>query len=297
MNLDLSLSYRRLLVIIRTGHDDCAALALGEAIAARCGALLLLRAFDDPSDPMPPDAALSWLSTTVARLSGQVREVSGELIARQPLHEAMRADIEALQPDLAIKELRRESALRRWLFTAEDTFLTRHATRPLLVVGENQSPLPKRVVAAVDPGPADQEEALNGRIVDEARRFADAVGAELHLAHAVDPIIDLPADPTMQLVGTTPLMAEELQALQRGRFERLAETMGFDRSQCHLLIGRADVALEGLCERIGADLLVTGHHRRQPLERLLGGSVSEGLIGTARRAVMVIPDCIAPHAD
>ena len=36
MNLDLSLSYRRLLVIIRTGHDDCAALALGEAIAARC---------------------------------------------------------------------------------------------------------------------------------------------------------------------------------------------------------------------------------------------------------------------
>ena len=136
-----------------------------------------------------------------------------------------------------------------------------------------------------------------GRIVDEARRFADAVGAELHLAHAVDPIIDLPADPTMQLVGTTPLMAEELQALQRGRFERLAETMGFDRSQCHLLIGRADVALEGLCERIGADLLVTGHHRRQPLERLLGGSVSEGLIGTARRAVMVIPDGIAPHAD
>ena len=185
MNLDLSLSYRRLLVIIRTGHDDCAALALGGAIAARCGALLLLRAFDDPSDPMPPGAALSWLSTTVARLSGQVREVSGELIARQPLHEAMRADIEALQPDLAIKELRRESALRRWLFTAEDTFLTRHATRPLLVVGENQSPLPKRVVAAVDPGPADQEEALNGRIVDEARRFADAVGAELQAAVGV----------------------------------------------------------------------------------------------------------------
>ena len=42
MNLDLSLSYRRLLVIIRTGHDDCAALALGEAIAARCGRLLRL---------------------------------------------------------------------------------------------------------------------------------------------------------------------------------------------------------------------------------------------------------------
>jgi nucleotide-binding universal stress UspA family protein len=56
----------------------------------------------------------------------------------------------------------------------------------------------------------------------------------------------------------------------------------------HLALGRADVALEDLCQRLGAQTVVTGRHDRRGLERFLMGSTSEVLLSHARQNVLVI---------
>ncbi|MDB5971689.1 MAG: universal stress protein [Hydrocarboniphaga sp.] len=280
--------YSKLLVIVRTGHSDCAALAQGTALAEKTGAQLLLRAFDDTAAPLPADTANAWLDTTLARLISMGVKASGERIARQPAQEAMLADIEALQPDLVIKELRRESVLRRLFFTPEDWFLARRSPRPLLVVGEGSAALPTRIVAAVDIATMDGEDLLNQRIVDEARSLAEQTGAELHLAHVYEPVIDVPEDATMQVMGTSPAMIEELSKLHRERFAAIADHFGIAEPQRHLAIGRTDLALEDLCQQIGAQTLVTGSHDRSGLERFLMGHTSEVLLSHARQNVLVV---------
>jgi universal stress protein E len=280
--------YSKLLVIVRTGHSDCAALAHGAALAEKSGARLLLRAFDDTSEPLPAETATAWLDTTLARLSASGVNVSGELIARQPVQEAMLADIEALQPDLVIKELRRESVLRRLFFTPEDWFLARRSPLPLLVVGEGSAALPTRIVAAVDIATLDGDDLLNQRIVEAARRLAAPTGAELHLAHVFEPVVDVPEDSTLQVMGTSPVLVEELHKLHRERFAAIGERFGVAEELRHLVIGRTDLALEDLCDQIGAETLVTGSHDRRRLERFLMGSTSEVLLSHAKQNVLVV---------
>ena len=280
--------YSKLLVIVRTGHSDCAALAHGAALAEKTGASLLLRAFDDNTAPLPAETATAWLATTLSRLSASGLRVNGELIARQPTAEAMVADIEALQPDLVIKELRRESVLRRLFFTPEDWFLARRSPKPLLVIGEGPATLPTRLIAAVDITATDGEDLLNQRIVDEAQRLADQTGAELHLAHVFEPVVDMPEDGMLQVMGTSPVVLEELQKLHRERFAEIAGRFGVPEERRHLAMGRADVALEDLCERLGAQTVVTGRHDRRGLERFLMGSTSEVLLSHARQNVLVV---------
>jgi len=280
--------YSKLLVIVRTGHSDCAALAHGAALAEKTGASLLLRAFDDDAAPLPAETATAWMSTTLARLAATGLSVKGELIARQPTAEAMLADIEALQPDLVIKELRRESVLRRLFFTPEDWFLARRSPQPLLVVGEGAAGLPLRIVAAVDIAALDGEDLLNQCIVDQARRLAEQTGAELHLAHVFEPVVELPEDSTLQVMGASPAMVEELQKLHRERFAEIASHFAIPEDRRHLAIGRADLALEDLCERIEAQTVVTGRHDRHGLERFLMGSTSEVLLSHGRQNVLVV---------
>lgn len=280
--------YSKLLVIVRTGHSDCAALAQGTALAGRTGAHLLLRAFDDAAEPLPAETATAWLAVTLGRLSNAGVHASGELIARQPIQEAMLADIEALQPDLVIKELRRESVLRRLFLTPEDGFLARRSPRPLLVVGEGSAELPTRIVAAVDIAALDGEDELNRRVIDAARDLAAQTGAELHLAHVFEPVLDVTDEATLQGMGTSPALIDELQTLHRDRFAVIGERYGVPEPQRHLAVGRIDLALEDLCERIGAQTVVTGIHDRSGLERLLMGSTSETLLSHAKQNVLVV---------
>lgn len=280
--------YSKLLVLVRSGHSDCAALAHGSALAEKTGAQLLLRAFDDGAEPLPAETAIAWLDTTLARLASMGIRASGELIAGQPVQEAMLADIEALQPDLVIKELRRESVLRRLFFTPEDWFLARRSPRPLLVVGEGSPALATRIVAALDIAAAEGEDLLNRCIVDAARSLARQTGAELHLAHVFEPILDVPEDASLQVIGTSPALIEELQTMHRERFAAIAERFGVAEPLRHMAVGRTDIALEDLCEQIGAQTLVTGRHDRRGLERFLMGSTSEVLLSHARQNLLVV---------
>ncbi len=287
------LAYKRLLAIVPAGNGQCAALAQSVALARRCQAELLLHAFthaagaESPGrDGRPPDDD-SWLAATITLLQSEGLRISGRLITDQPGHEAMLADIVSIRPDLVIKEMGRESGLRRLFSTPEDRHLARSSAAPLMIVGQGSAQLPTRLIAAVETSGLDDVESTNARVVSEALRLAASTGAELHMAHAIEPVITVPEDASLQSAAAAPVLTEELQALHRQRFEAIARRYDIPATRQHLVMGPIDAALEDLGERIGAELVVVGHHGRTGFQRLLLGSTSEHLLSHGKLGVLV----------
>jgi universal stress protein E len=283
-------SYQRILLIVPAGSGPSPALAQGIALARRTQAQLVLQACADSGDT--DSEAASWLASTLTLLKSEGIEASGHLSAGPANPESLLADIGRFAPDLVIKQPGKNSALRRLFSTPEDQALARQCPIPLLVVGSQGDRLPHRVLAAVDTVEAEGTDDLNAMVISQAERLAAATGAEVHIAHAVEPVINMPEDAGLQGVAATPVLTEELQALHRERFNGIAARYRIPEQHRHLVFGNVDIALEELSEQIGAEVIVAGHHPRGAFERFLVGSTSEHLLSHGKQSVLIVKQ---PH--
>src|SRR5689334_9477934 len=157
--------YQRLLLIAdRTLHQS-PALLRAIALAKASGAALDVRAFVDPApivhlwEEKIDEAGYQrylrhchrWVADEVERLSGQGVDVTVEAVfTTHPLPDILKA-VEELKPDLLIKDVTLEPALKRVFITPLDCHLLRECTIPVHLVNQVRYGLPHRVVAAVDP--------------------------------------------------------------------------------------------------------------------------------------------------
>lgn len=279
-------TYRKLLSIVATGQDQDAALIQSVNLARQCEAELRLLSYDEPESPVSDSQA--WLDATLDRLTQAGIRVSGRRLDGSPEQDAMLAEVRLQNPDLAIKQLRRESGLRRLFFTPADWHLASHSPCPFWLVGEDFITPPRHALAAVDIGGNTTDDALNHYVIVEARRLARTFAADLHLAHVCEPVIDVPEDAALQVLGTPPTMALDIHKLHEERFARIADDHDVPASQRHLGFGRIDQVLEELGEQLDAELIVAGSHDRSRLQRFLIGSVSADLISHARHSILVV---------
>jgi nucleotide-binding universal stress UspA family protein len=135
------------------------------------------------------------------------------------------------------------------------------------------SQLPRKILLATD-GSEDAE--LAGLA---AASLSVGSGAELHIVHAWQsvphPLVD--AD----------LFEEEAARILKVQAERVADA-GAAVRVAHLVMGPPVDAILDLGEEIGADLLVVGSRGHGTLERLILGSVSEGVVHHSTRPVLVV---------
>lgn len=129
------------------------------------------------------------------------------------------------------------------------------------------------------------------RGLEEALRLAQAAGGRLLLVHVIEEPLPLMVNGDWSLPGL-PLEA------WREAGERLLEAA---LAQCRQAGVEAETRLiEAGGRRIGpliaetavdwqADLIVLGTHGRRGLDRLLLGSVAEGIIRTTRTPVLLLP--------
>ena len=283
-------SYQRILLIVPAGSGPCPALTQGIELARRTKASIVLQASTDTgeADADANAESASWLASTLTLLRSEGIEASGHLIAGNAKPEALLADIAQYAPDLVIKQPGKNSTLRRLFSTPEDQQLARQCPVPLMVVGSAGAHLPHRVLAAVDIVEAEDAADLNALVIAQAERLAAATQAEVHLAHAVEPVINMPEDAGLQGVAATPVLTEELQALHRERFGLIADRYRIPQARRHLVFGNVDIALEELGEQIGAEVIVAGHHPRGAFERFLVGSTSEHLLSHGKQSVMIV---------
>jgi len=136
--------------------------------------------------------------------------------------------------------------------------------------------------------PTDFSEISDG-CVDQAVELARALGSEVVLLHAVEPVV-LAGD----LFGASAVanVMEELQrAARQGlalRLERLRKRRGI-RCRSVLVNGTAAAAIVDTAVRLGVDLIMMATHGRSGLSHLFLGSVAERVLRGARCPVLTVP--------
>lgn len=295
--------YRKLLILLSADMQHGEALARGALLARASGAELVVQLFCDTQrsaqglhDPQLIDQVerkmretrQHWLETTLSDLGRQGLTASGTVVRGHPVREAMLAAIMEVEPDLTLKSVHHESALRRLFITPDDWYLARFSPSPLLIVAEAQARLPNHVIVAVDPVSQRSESNLTDRIVATALTYALQAGADLHMAYVSQPITDLLADAGLVGGVAAPELLNQVEEARRGQFSVLADRHGVPRERQHFLHGRVDAALNALADQVGAGLIVVGSNHRKGLDRFLLGSTTEDLLAHARHDVLVV---------
>jgi nucleotide-binding universal stress UspA family protein len=131
------------------------------------------------------------------------------------------------------------------------------------------------------------------RALERAAELADAFGARLIVTSVAElvPGLVAPVGPTPELVPPPPigppLDTSETHERELDAARRLLEGRNV---ACEFVLrrGPADEAILALADEVKADLIVVGTREPGFLERLLGGSVSEGVTRGARCDVLVV---------
>jgi universal stress protein A len=140
-----------------------------------------------------------------------------------------------------------------------------------------------QILAALDDSPRAPE------VLRHAASLAAHSGARLHLCHAVNVPLGLPADAWM-------LSFDELQARlldhANGSLIRLVEQLHPPTTPIHwgdhlTRIGRPAQVIVELADELAADLLVIGSHGYGPVDRLLGTTAAR-VVNTANTSVLVV---------
>jgi len=164
------------------------------------------------------------------------------------------------------------------LVTGETTLnVARHSSVPVLVVDEGMEK-PVIAVAAVDFGPA---------CARAARMAVELLGKSgtLYLVYAEEPIDLIPGTTIAPVVEHYP---GEVVVLFRRLIEELKPPAGVI-VETVILNGAPVSVIEEFCERIGADLLVTGTHGLSRAACFFLGSVSTGLARRSQIPVLIAP--------
>ncbi len=276
--------YQRLLLIINPALRHSPAINHAAALAKASGASLhiaalvkpleILSLLDEGVQEKARESYLQdhrdWLKNQAANLNALGLKVTTEVMWADDMKQDILDHVTEMQPDLLIKEVQHESALKRAFFTPLDWHLLRHCPIPVYLVGGGGHALPRKVVAAVDASdaaPADSE--LNERIIQQATNLALQCDAELHLLYACD----LSGVYLADMGGLAlPDITKELRTTEEQSFSKLAGRYGVPSDRRHFVLGHPVAALSDFANEQQVDVIVMGRVQYHGLEKLLGST-------------------------
>lgn len=216
-----------------------------------------------------------WLEEEAELQRSRGLTVTTEVLWVQQPYEEILLHLKEMQADMLIKDAHVESVLKRAFVTPLDWQLLRECPTPLHLVIDARHPLPRKIVAAVDPfRPDEQIKDLNDQIILAALKLATQCNAELHLLHAYDLSSMFAAEMGMGW-GTKPLsrgLSEELRDAQEQAFTVLADRHGVPEECRHFLLGAPIKVISEFAASSLADIIVIGTVHRQGLQKLLGST-------------------------
>ncbi|NWL18791.1 universal stress protein [Pseudomonas umsongensis] len=283
--------YQRLLLIINPALrqsqaiDHAAALAKASGASLHIGALIpswkLLSLLEEGDREKAREEYLqdqrNWLKYQADHLRNRGLEVTAEAKWADDLQQDILDYVAEMQPDLLIKQVQREPALKRGFFTPLDWRLLRHCPIPVYLPGEGDHPLPRKVVAAVDVSNLlVQDDALNQRIIQQASSLAIQCQAELHLVYACDASALFLGD----MGGGGLTLADLYSQLRKGHeksFLDLAGRYGVPADRRHFIEGHPVAVLHAFADEQQMDVIVMGRVQSHGLDKLLGSTTEHTL--------------------
>lgn len=242
----------------------------------RLAAHALLR----PYEPFVVDLK-AMLESLAAPLRARGLDVTTETACADPLHAALLERTQRTTADLVIKDTHHHTLAQRTILTNTDWHLIRGCPVPLLLTKPAPWANTPRVVAAVDPGHAnDKPLALDHRILDHAALFARKLGGELHALHAYIPmsvVATVNAMPPMAGAVTEADLARDREN-EFKQVSALVSDYAVAADRIHLEIGGPGEVLPRIAAQIHADIIAMGVISRSGLKRAFVGSTAEDVL-------------------
>ncbi|MSU97545.1 universal stress protein [Pseudomonas mandelii] len=276
--------YQRLLLIINPALRHSPAIKHAAALARASGASLHIAAF------IPSFKLLSlleegdreqarqrylqdhrdWLQVQAETLRCEGIDATTEVAWAENMEQDILDHVTEMQPDLLIKQVQHESALKRAFFTPLDWYLLRHCPMPVYLVGGRGDGWPRKIVAAVEVSDTESpDNTLNDRIIRQANSLAIQCDAELHLLYACDISAAFLADMDgLTLADLTKALRKDLQQA----FVKLAGQYGVPADRRHLVSGHPVKALSEFAHEHEVDVIVMGKVQSSGVDKLLGST-------------------------
>jgi len=288
--------YQRLLLIINPALRHSSAINHAAALAKASGASLHIAALTPSSKWLSLleegdresgrerylQDHRGWLEAQAENLRGRGIEVTTEVAWAEDIKQDIIEHVTDMQPDVLIKEVQHESALKRAFFTPLDWHLLRHCPVPVFLVGGSSFVFPRKVVAAVEVSDVEStDNELNDRIIKQACSLAMQCNAELHLLYACDISAAFLAD----MGGLT--LADLTHALRRDletSFIELADRFGVPSDRRHFIEGNPVKALSEFADEHNVDVIVMGRVQSHGVDKLLGS--------TTEHILYQVPCCV-----
>lgn len=288
--------YQRLLLIINPALRHSSAINHAAALAKASGASLHIAALSPSSKWLSLleegdresgrerylQDHRGWLEAQAENLRGRGIEVTTEVAWAEDIKQDIIEHVTDMQPDVLVKEVQHESALKRAFFTPLDWHLLRHCPVPVFLVGGSSFVLPRKVVAAVEVSDVEStDNELNDRIIKQACSLAMQCNAELHLLYACDISAAFLAD----IGGLT--LADLTHALRRDletSFIELADRFGVPSDRRHFIEGNPVKALSEFADEHNVDVIVMGRVQSHGVDKLLGS--------TTEHILYQVPCCV-----
>lgn len=284
--------YERLLLVADQTLHQSAAMLRAIALAKASGAALDVRAFvspvpithlweekiDDVDAQRYQRRYRRWVADELEQLSNQGLDGTVDVVfSSHPLLDILKT-VHVLKPDLLIKDVRLEPALKRVFITPLDCHLLRECPIPVHLVNQIRYALPHRVVAAVDPfDPDTQISGLNDVIIRSANALAVQCDVPLHLLCAYDLSAAFNGDAPMINGGWNEDLANELRQTLHQAFVALADRHGVPPERRHFVMGQPVQVINEFVEQYLADVVVMGTVHRVGIERVIGSTTERAL--------------------
>ncbi len=284
-------------IVVPVDFSDCskAALRRASSIAERTGAHLhLLHAVPPIPYPAPVEfgiptavteeietGARAKLAEWAAELETEGRSVSHETVLRAPV-DVIGDTARSRNADLIVMGTHGHTGLKHLLLGSVAERTLRTAPCPVLTVKEHfPAGAFERILLCTDF--SDHAE----RAAAVAIKWAEALDAELHVAHAVTPAVPVYAElpPPPEYLG----QVREAARHQLETVQRRVEDAGL-ACTAHLLEGEAAGAVAELAERREVDMVVVGTRGRSGLKHVVLGSVAERVARLVPCPVLVVGD-------
>lgn len=284
--------YERLLLVADQTLHQSAAMLRAIALAKASGAALDVRAFvspvpithlweekiDDVDAQRYQRRYRRWVADELEQLSNQGLDGTVDVVfSSHPLLDILKT-VHVLKPDLLIKDVRLEPALKRVFITPLDCHLLRECPIPVHLVNQIRYALPHRVVAAVAPfDPDTQISGLNDVIIRSANALALQCDVPLHLLCAYDLSAAFNGEAPVVNGGWNEDLTNELRQTLHQAFVALADRHGVPPERRHFVMGHPVQVINEFVEQYLADVVVMGTVHRVGIERVIGSTTERAL--------------------
>ncbi|OZS43438.1 universal stress protein UspE [Photobacterium sanguinicancri] len=193
-------------------------------------------------------------------------------------YEAVIAEVFSNHHDIVIKATHEHDKLGSVIFTPTDWHLLRKCPCPVLMVKEHNWPENSgKIIASVNLA-ADSEthEALNDCIINEAKRFANTLNAEVIIVNAYP---STPVNITIELPEFDPASyTDAVRGHHLTSMKALRQKHGISEEQTCVVEGLPEDVIPQVAEELDAEMVILGTTGRTGLSAIFIGNTAEHTI-------------------